>query len=107
MPTSITVAPGLIQSALTISARPTAATTMSAWRTIPGRSLLREGKYEQAMRYFKLANDEVNYSKAFQEQRKIWVEENIGWIFAVFAAALALPLALGRLKRVREELREL
>ena len=72
-----------------------------------GRALLREGNYEQAMRYFKLANDEVNYSKAFQEQRKIWVEENIGWIFAVFAAALALPLALGRLKRVREELREL
>ena len=30
MPTSITAAPGLIQSPLTISARPTAATRMSA-----------------------------------------------------------------------------
>jgi hypothetical protein len=58
------------------------------------------------MRYFKLANDEVNYSKAFQEQRKIWVEQNIGWIFAVFAAALAVPLAVGRFKRIRKELQE-
>ncbi len=42
MPTSITVAPGLIQSPLTISARPTAATRMSASRQMPGRSLERE-----------------------------------------------------------------
>lgn len=71
-----------------------------------GRALLREERYEEAMRYFKLANDEVNYSKAFAEQRKIWVEQNIGWIFAVFAAALAVPLAIGRFKRIREELQE-
>ncbi|MHC1786442.1 MAG: hypothetical protein AB9880_05235 [Christensenellales bacterium] len=70
-----------------------------------GRALLREGNYEQAMRYFKLANDEVNYSKAFQEQRKIWVEENISWIFAVLAGAALIPIVLGRLKRIREELR--
>ena len=42
MPTSITVAPGLIQSPFTISGRPTAATTMSARRTTPGRSRVRE-----------------------------------------------------------------
>lgn len=71
-----------------------------------GRALLREENYKEAMRYFKLANDEVNYSKAFQEQRKIWVEENIGWIFVILAAALALPLLIGRIKKVREELRE-
>ena len=41
MPTSITVAPGLIQSPLTISGRPTAATTMSARRTTSGRSRVR------------------------------------------------------------------
>ncbi len=38
MPTSMTVAPGLIQSPRTISARPIAATTMSASRTTDGRS---------------------------------------------------------------------
>mmetsp|Transcript_32862 Transcript_32862/g.97833 ORF Transcript_32862/g.97833 Transcript_32862/m.97833 type:complete len:299 (-) Transcript_32862:433-1329(-) len=41
-PTSITTAPGLIQSALTSSARPMAATTMSARRTCAGRSAVRE-----------------------------------------------------------------
>ncbi len=41
MPTSITVAPGFSQSPLTISGRPTAATTMSARRTTSGRSRVR------------------------------------------------------------------
>ncbi len=42
MPTSMTAAPGLTQSALTISALPTAATRMSASRQTPGRSAVRE-----------------------------------------------------------------
>lgn len=71
-----------------------------------GRALLREENFKEAMRYFKLANDEVNYSKAFQEQRKIWVEENIGWIFVVVALALALPLMVGRIRKIRRELAE-
>ena len=71
-----------------------------------GRALLREGQYHQAMGYFKLTNDEKNYSKAFQEYRKIWVEDNIGWMFAVLAAALGVPLAAGRVRRIRKELRE-
>ncbi len=42
MPTSMTTAPGLIQSPRIISGRPTAATTMSARRVIAGRSRVRE-----------------------------------------------------------------
>ena len=42
IPTSITVAPGLIQSPLIISGRPTAATRMSALRQTSGRSRVRE-----------------------------------------------------------------
>ena len=42
MPTSMTVAPGLIQSPLIISGRPTAATRMSAVRHRAGRSRVRE-----------------------------------------------------------------
>ena len=41
MPTSMTVAPGFSQPPLTISGRPTAATTMSARRTTSGRSRVR------------------------------------------------------------------
>lgn len=71
-----------------------------------GRALMRAENYGEAMRYFKLANDEVNYSKAFQEQRKIWVEQNIVWIFIVIALALLVPLIAGRIRKIREELRK-
>ena len=42
IPTSTTAAPGLIQSPRTISGRPTAATSTSAWRQRAGRSRVRE-----------------------------------------------------------------
>ena len=42
MPTSITAAPGLIQSPRTISGRPTAATRISARRQVAGKSAVRE-----------------------------------------------------------------
>ncbi len=71
-----------------------------------GRALLREEKFEQAMQYFKLANDEDNYSKAFQEYRKAWVERNISWIFAVLFILLIVPMAAGRIRRIRKELAE-
>lgn len=42
MPTSMTMAPGLTQSAFTISGRPTAAMSISARRQTAGRSVVRE-----------------------------------------------------------------
>jgi hypothetical protein len=42
MPTSITIAPGLIHAPGTKPALPTPATTMSAWPTMPGRSRVAE-----------------------------------------------------------------
>ncbi|NLW21195.1 MAG: hypothetical protein GXY84_07450 [Clostridiales bacterium] len=71
-----------------------------------GRALLRGEQYEEAMRYFKLANDERNYSKAFQEQRKIWVERNITWLFALVVLVLVVPMAVGRIRKIRRELGE-
>ena len=71
-----------------------------------GRALLREERYEEAMRYFKLANDERNYSKAFQEHRKIWVEKNIAWLFALVLIILVVPIVIGRLRKIRRELKE-
>ena len=44
MPTSITAAPGLIQSAFTISARPAAQTTMSASLTCCWEAILGAGR---------------------------------------------------------------
>ncbi|HSK68645.1 MAG TPA: hypothetical protein VLA21_05235 [Candidatus Limnocylindria bacterium] len=71
-----------------------------------GRALLRERRYEEAMRWFKLANDEDNYSRAFQEYRKIWVEGNIGWIAAVLGAALLVPLVISKFRSMRREVEQ-
>lgn len=69
-----------------------------------GRSLLRQKKYQEAMDYFKLKYDDDNYSKAFKQYRKQWVEDHIGVIFAVVALLLVVPLAIGRIKRIRWEI---
>lgn len=69
-----------------------------------GRSLLRQEKYKEAMEYFELKYDEDNYSRAFKQYRKEWVEENIGWLVALAFAVLILPLAIGRLKRIKFEI---
>ncbi len=56
-----------------------------------GRSLLRQGQYKEAMKYFEMKRDTDNYSKAFTEYRKQWVEENIGWMIGGFVVLLFLP----------------
>ena len=42
-----------------------------------GRSLLRQKQYHEAIKYFKLKLDDDNYSKAFKQYRKEWVEDHI------------------------------
>ncbi len=69
-----------------------------------GRSLLRQEKYHEAMDYFKLKWDEDNYSKAFKQYRKEWVEENIVIIFIVVFAVLCVPLIVGKLKKIKHEI---
>lgn len=56
-----------------------------------GRALLRQGKYEESMHYFKPKYDYDNYSKAFVQYRKLWVEANIGYLFGGFALLFILP----------------
>lgn len=71
-----------------------------------GRSLLRKGEYKQAMEYFELKKDYNNYSKAFKLYRKVWIEENIGWIFAVLVGAIVLSKGVKTVKTIRKEARE-
>lgn len=68
-----------------------------------GRSKLQAGKYEDACFYFKMARDKKNYSEAFRYYRSELVEENIGWIFGIVAAALIIPLAIGKIKKIKWE----
>lgn len=56
-----------------------------------GRALLRQENYGEAMKYFKAKLHFRNYSKAFQEYRKQWVEDHIGYIVGVILALIILP----------------
>ncbi|MDD2647789.1 MAG: hypothetical protein PHI27_10525 [Eubacteriales bacterium] len=68
-----------------------------------GRSLLRQEKYGEAMEYFRYPRDWKNYGEAFRLYRKEWVEQNIGWIFALVAAAMVVPLVVGKVKKIKAE----
>ena len=65
-----------------------------------GRSLLRQGQYKEAMKYFEMKRDTDNYSKAFAEYRKQWVEEHIGWLIGGFMVLLILPRVIKFIKRL-------
>lgn len=69
-----------------------------------GRALLRQERYREAMDYFKLKWDDENYSKAFKQYRKEWVEENIVAIVAVLGVLIVLPLVIGRIRKIKFEI---
>ena len=56
------------------------------------------------MEYFELKYDAENYSKAFKQYRKIWVEENIVMILIVVFVVLCVPLIIGKLKKIKREI---
>lgn len=69
-----------------------------------GRSLLRQERYEEAMAYFKSKLDEENYSKAYKQYRKLWVEAHIAWIFLLAFLVLCVPLFIGRMRKIKHEI---
>ncbi len=69
-----------------------------------GRSLLRQERYQEAMKYFSLKWDTDNYSKAFKQYRKEWVEDHILLLIGVFFLVLCVPLIIGRVKAVKHEI---
>ena len=68
-----------------------------------GRSLLRQERYEEAMKYFELKYDDKNYSKAYKQYRKIWVEEHIIPIVIGILLLMVVPLIVGRIRHIRKE----
>ena len=69
-----------------------------------GRSLLRQERYKEAMEYFELKWDDENYSRAFKQYRKVWVEENILWIALALFLVLFVPLGVGKLRKIKWEI---
>lgn len=52
-----------------------------------GQALTRDGKYVEAMHFFRYAYDKTNYSEAYQSYRKIWIEEHL-WLFLIVLVVL-------------------
>lgn len=58
-----------------------------------GDSLFRNGDFEEAMTFYKHAYDTANYSKAYSEYRKLWVEDYIlivPLVIIVFLVAVSM-----------------
>lgn len=68
-----------------------------------GRAYLRQKEYKTAMEYFKLKYDAENYSKAYRQYRKIWVEENIVVIVIVLLVLFLVPMIIGKIKSIKYE----
>jgi predicted Co/Zn/Cd cation transporter (cation efflux family) len=56
------------------------------------------------MDYFELKYDADNYSKAYKQYRKEWVEEHIAAIIVVLLAIFLIPMAVGKVKSIRREI---
>lgn len=69
-----------------------------------GRSYLRQERYKEAMDYFEVKYDDENYSKAFKQYRKEWVEEHIAVIIIVLLALFLIPMGIGKIKSLKHEI---
>ena len=69
-----------------------------------GRSLLRQERYEEAMEYFELKYDDENYSKAYKQYRKEWVQENIVLIVVVLLLIFLVPMGIGKIRALKKEI---
>ena len=69
-----------------------------------GRSLLRQERYEEAMEYFELKYDDENYSKAYKQYRKEWVQENIVLIVVVLLLVFLVPMGIGKIRALKKEI---
>lgn len=69
-----------------------------------GRALLRQQRYEEAMEYFELKYDDENYSKAYKQYRKEWVQENIVLIVIVVLAVFLIPMGIGKCRALKKEI---
>ncbi len=65
---------------------------------------IRKKNYSSAMEYFKLANDQKNYSKAYVKYRSIWYTQNLSYIITgvLVVVLLIVVLRVIRKRRVKK-----
>lgn len=66
---------------------------------------IRNKNYKKAMEYFKLANDQENYSKAYIKHRTIWYTNNLSYIITgvLFVIILIIVIKVWRKRRMKNE----
>ncbi|MBR5421722.1 MAG: hypothetical protein IK115_11280 [Lachnospiraceae bacterium] len=69
-----------------------------------GRSMYRKGQYKESMKYFEAKYDDENYSRAFAQYRKQWIRENIIGIIVIILAIFLVPMSIGRVYQIKEEI---
>ena len=69
-----------------------------------GRSLLRQERYKEAMEYFELKYDDENYSKAFKEYRKEWVQSHLFITVAIILLVFLIPLGIEKYRNMKIEI---
>jgi len=69
-----------------------------------GRSLLRQERYKEAMNYFELKYDDENYSKAFKEYRKEWVQSHLFITVAIILLVFLIPLGIEKYRNMQIEI---
>jgi tetratricopeptide (TPR) repeat protein len=57
-------------------------------------ALYRDNKYDEALYYFKIAQDRNGYSEAFWQVRYDWMQANLALIFIIFIAVFAILKSL-------------
>ncbi len=62
-----------------------------------GRAYEMKADYENAMKYFRLANAKEEYSKSYKEYRKDYVAENIWWMALIAIAAIVVIVFIVKL----------
>lgn len=71
-----------------------------------GRAALRQGDYKAAMKYFRVKLDWKNWSKAFQQYRKQWMEDNLWWILLTLGVLIVVPPVIRGVRKFVKEVRE-
>jgi len=69
-----------------------------------GRSYLRQKRYKEALKYFELKYDDENYSKAYKQYRKEWVEDHIVIIVIVLLLVFCVPMSISKVKSLKREI---
>lgn len=66
-----------------------------------GKALDARGEYEEAMRYFKMANDNKEYSISFTEYRKKYVKEHfVPIVLVILSVSILVIFGVSRLNRL-------